>query len=123
GFVEQAAACFGLSANDSTLKGMQALVGTRVERDWSPPLGKLGVHAHLEKQRTVAQSGELIEARFTGIDAWAPISGKGLGEQATVLGLGLRAHLPVGRLGLDVDARRESGETWTGAYANWSVGF
>ncbi|MGH8085065.1 MAG: S8 family serine peptidase [Lysobacter sp.] len=124
GFSEHGAAGFGLSTHDSRLDATQALAGARLERQWSVGATTIGLQGRLEWQRTLSQSGDAIDARFTGIDAWSPITGAGLGEEAAVFGLGLHAWLPIGgRLGLDLDGRRENGRSYTGAFANWSVGF
>lgn len=122
-FTEQGAAGFGLSTAGSTLEATQALGGLRMDRQWQWGATALDFRGRLEWQRTLSQTGEGIDARFTGIDAWSPIAGTGLGGDATVFGLGVGAALPVGRLTLDVDSRRQDGQTWTGAFANWAVGF
>jgi len=124
GFSEQGAAGFGLSTRDSRLDATQALAGARLERQWSIGATTVGLQGRVEWQRTLSQSGGAIDARFTGIDAWSPITGAGLGEDVAVFGFGLHAWLPVGgRLGLDIDSRRENGRSYTGAFANWSIGF
>jgi autotransporter-associated beta strand protein len=122
-FAEQGAVGFGLSTDGSRLQATRALVGTRIEQQWRFGKSLVSVQGRLEWQRLLSQSGSAIDARFTGVEAWSPISGAGLGEEATVFGVGLRTRLPVGQLGFDLDARRELGQTWTGASANWSVGF
>ncbi len=124
GFSEHGAAGFGLSSHDSSLNATQALAGARLERQWSVGAAKVTLQGRLEWQRTLSQSGNAIDARFTGMDAWSPITGAGLGKEAAVFGLGLRTWLPIGgQLGFDLDSRRESGRTYTGVFANWSVGF
>ncbi|KIQ96006.1 serine protease [Lysobacter sp. A03] len=123
GFSEQGAVGFGLTTGDSQLDATRALAGVRMQQPWQLGGLKLTVQGRLEWQRLLSQSGSAIDARFTGMDAWSPITGSGLAKEATVLGFGLRSDLPVGRLGFDLDARNENGRTWTGAYANWTVGF
>lgn len=123
GFSEQGAAGFGLTTDASHLDATRALAGARLQRPWQLGGLKLDLQGRLEWQRRLSQSGDSIDARFTGMDAWSPITGGGLAKEAAVLGFGLRSDLPVGRLGFDLDARREDGRTWTGAYANWTVGF
>lgn len=123
GFVEQGAAGFGLSTRGSRLDATRALVGTRMEQQWQVGTAMVSLQGRLEWQRLLSQTGNAIDARFTGVDAWSPIAGNSLGDEATVFGVGLRTSLPLGQLGFDLDARRELGQTWTGAFANWSVGF
>ncbi len=123
GFSEQGAVGFGLTTAASTLDATRALVGLRVQRPWQLGGLRMGLQGRLEWQRVLSQSGTAIDARFTGMDAWSPITGGGLAKEATVLGFGLRSDLPLGQLGFDLDARHEGGRTWTGAYANWTVGF
>ena len=123
GFSEQGAVGFGLTTDASTLDATRALVGLRAQRPWQLGAMTLDLQGRLEWQRLLSQSGSAIDARFTGMDAWSPITGGGLTTQATVLGFGLRSDMKVGRFGVDLDARNEGGRTWTGVYANWAVGF
>ena len=123
GFTEAGAAGFGLSAAGSSFNADQALAGVRLDRAMWWGTARVDLTGRLEWQHTLSQSGQGINARFTGIDAWSPINGAGLDDDVGVLGLGLGVQMPVGRLGFDLNARREFGETWTGAYANWAVGF
>ena len=124
GFSEQGAAGFGLSTHDSRLDATQALAGARLERQWSVGAARISLQGRMEWQRTLSQSGDAIDARFTGLDAWSPITGAGLGEEAAVFGFGVHAWLPVGgKLGFELDSRHEKGRCYTGAFATWSVGF
>lgn len=123
GFSESGAAGFGLSTTGSSYSADQALAGVRLDRGlwWGDT--RVELTGRIEWQHTLSQSGQAVAARFTGLDAWSPIAGAGLDDEVGVLGFGMGMALPVGRLGFDVDARREFGETWTGAYASWVVGF
>ncbi|MGQ4659630.1 S8 family serine peptidase [Lysobacter sp. F6437] len=124
GFSEQGAAGFGLSTHESRLDATQALAGARLERQWSVGATRISLQGRMEWQRTLSQSGDAIDARFAGLDAWSPITGAGLGEEAAVFGFGVHAWLPVGgKLGFELDSRRENGRSYTGAFANWSIGF
>lgn len=123
GFSEQGAVGFGLTTGDSRLDATRALAGVRMQRLWQLGGLRLDLQGRLEWQRLLSQSGSAIDARFTGMEAWSPISGGGLAQEAMVLGFGLRSGLPLGRLGFDLDMRHEGGRTWTGAYTNWTVGF
>ena len=124
GFSEQGAAGFGLSSAGSTLDATQALAGARFERGWWLGAARLSMQGRLEWQHTLSQSGSAIDARFTGLDVWSPIAGSGLDDDATVFGLGLGLALPeAGRFGFDLDTRHVGGRSYTGAFANWTVGF
>ena len=124
GFTEQGAAGFGLSTEGSTLDATRAMAGARLEQAWSVGGATLALQGRVEWQHTLAQSGELIQARFTGLDVWSPIAGAGLDGQATVAGVGFTADFDeAGRFGFSVDTRREHGRTHTGAFANYTVGF
>lgn len=122
-FSEEGAAGFGLRTAGSSLEATRALVGARLQQQLRVGQSLVTFNTRLEWQRLLSQTGNLIDARFTGMDAWAPISGSALGRDAAVFGVGLRTNLPLGQLGFDLDARHELGQTWTGASANWSVGF
>ncbi|HEU4813326.1 MAG TPA: S8 family serine peptidase [Xanthomonadaceae bacterium] len=124
GFAEQGAAGFGLSTDGSTLDATRALAGARLEQAWSVGDATLALQGRVEWQHLLSQSGELIDARFTGLDVWSPITGAGMGGQAAVAGLGFTADFDeAGRFGFSVDTRREHGKSHTGAYANYTVGF
>lgn len=124
GFAEQGAAGFGLSTEGSTLDATRAIAGTRLEQSWSVGGATLALQGRVEWQQTLAQSGELIQARFTGLDMWSPIAGAGLDGRAAVAGLGFTADFDeAGRFGFSVDTRREHGRSHTGAFANYTVGF
>lgn len=124
GFAEQGAAGFGLSTRDSTLTATQALVGARFDREWSLGTTRLALQGRAEWQRTLSQSGDEIDARFTAIDVWSPITGGALGREAGVFGLGLGATFVNGsRLGFDVDSRHTDGNDYLQAEVNWTVAF
>lgn len=124
GFAEQGAAGFGLSAGDSTLTATQALAGVRFDREWSLGTTRLALQGRAEWQRTLSQSGDEIDARFTAIDVWSPITGGALGREVGVFGLGLSALLRNGsRLGFDVDSRHADGRDYMQAQASWTVAF
>ena len=124
GFAEQGAAGFGLSTDGSTLDATRGLLGARLEQSWSVGGATLALQGRVEWQHLLSQSGELIDARFTGLDVWSPIAGAGMDSRATVAGLGFTADFDdAGRFGFSVDTRREFGERHTGADANYTVGF
>lgn len=124
GFSEQGAAGFGLSTRDSTLTASQAIAGLRFDRQWSAGSTQWTLQGRAEYQQTLSQSGEDIDARFTAIDAWSPISGGALGDEVGVFGLGLEAAFIGGsRLGFDVDSRHADGHDYMQAMANWSLAF
>ncbi|MGN7919740.1 S8 family serine peptidase [Lysobacter sp. 22409] len=124
GFDEPGAAGFGLSAGDSTLSATQALVGARMQREWRIGSALLTLDGRAEWQRTLAQSGDFIDARFTALDVWSPIASEPLARDVGVFGLGLSTRFGRGSvLRFDFDQRRERGEDYLRAFATWSVPF
>lgn len=124
GFEEIGAAGFGLSAGDSSLSATQLLAGVRLEREWRLGSTSLSLSGRAEWQRTVAQSGQFIDARFTGMEVWSPIASQAFAPEAGVLGLGLSARFARGGvLSLDLDNRYEFGKQYPRAFANWVFSF
>ncbi|QSX75115.1 autotransporter domain-containing protein [Lysobacter arenosi] len=124
GFDESGAAGFGLTTQDSTLHAAQAHLGTRLQQEGSIGPVTWRLHGRLEWQRMLSTSGEELQARFSAVDAWAPVDVEGLAREAGVFGLGFDARFGRrGVLGLNVDSRREHGEIWSGAMATWSVAY
>ncbi|MFK3651510.1 S8 family serine peptidase [Lysobacter enzymogenes] len=124
GFEEAGAAGFGLSAGDSTLSATQFLAGARLERQWRLGAARLSLSGRAEWQRTLAQSGRYIDARFTGMEVWSPIVGDAFAREAGVLGLSFNARFArAGVFGLDFDNRYEFGRQYPRAFASWSVPF
>ncbi|QWP75800.1 S8 family serine peptidase [Lysobacter sp. K5869] len=124
GFEEPGAAGFGLSAGDSALSATQFLAGARLERQWRLGSALLSLSGRAEWQRTLAQSGRYIDARFTGMEVWSPIVSDPFAREAGVLGLGLRAQFARGGVfALDFDNRYEFGEQYPRAFASWSLPF
>ena len=124
GFEEPGAVGFGLSAGDSTLSATQLLAGARLERQWRLGSALLSLSGRAEWQRTLAQSGRYIDARFTGMDVWSPIVGDAFAGEAGVLGLGFNARFARGGVfALDFDNRYEFGRQYPRAFASWSLPF
>lgn len=124
GFSESGAFGFGLSSDDSTLRASQGLLGARVVTDWRWGSRLWTLQGRAEWQHLLDQSGGDINARFTGLDVWAPIVGGGLDRDVGVFGFGLQTAF--GRRGsfrFDLDTRNDHGQTWTNAMATWSTGF
>ncbi len=123
-FSEQGAAGFGLASDDASMSALQALAGARWTHHWEGGWTRWKLTGRVEWQHLLSQSGTQIQARFTGMDAWAPIVADGLDRDVGLFGLGLAAG--IGRassLRLDLDSRRSDGEQWTGAMATWSTMF
>jgi uncharacterized protein with beta-barrel porin domain len=124
GFTEDGAAGFGLSTHASSFDASQALAGLRFDHQWWAGAAQMGITGRLEWQRTLSQSGNDINARFTGIDVWSPILGETLARDIGVLGVGLQARFPrLGTMRLGTDVRQENGHRWTQAQLGWAVGF
>src|SRR5690606_27821403 len=121
---EQGAAGVGLSSAGSTLDATQALAGARIERGWWLGAARLSEEGRLARPHAQSQAGSASDARDIGRDVWSPIAGSGLDDETTVFGLGLGLALPdAGRFGFDIDTRHVGGRSYTGAFANWTVGF
>ncbi|BDU17102.1 autotransporter serine protease [Lysobacter auxotrophicus] len=124
GFSENGASGFGLSADGSSMRVSQALLGARYATQWSIGSAQWDLQARMEWQRLLSQSGGDVQARFTALDVWSPIVGGALDRDVGVLGFGVGTWLRNGsRLSLDLDARNDHGQTWTQAMLNWSAGF
>lgn len=123
GFREDGAAGFGLSTADSSMEATQALVGARFSHEWRVGERLWMLQGRAEWQHLLSQSGGDIEARFTALDVWSPILGQSIDSDIGVFGFGLATPLRGGRLGFDLDARHEQGQTWSRAMATWQVGF
>jgi uncharacterized protein with beta-barrel porin domain len=103
---------------------LQALAGARWTYAWRGDATRWSLSGRIEWQHLLSQSGTQIQARFTGMDAWAPIVADGLDRNVGLFGLGLEAG--IGRrtsLRFDLDSRRSDGEQWNGAMATWSTAF
>ncbi len=124
GFNETGAAGFGLSTQASEMDATQALLGARFGRQWRIGATGLGLHGRFEWQRTLAQTGADIDARFSGLDVWSPIHGDWLDRDAFVAGLGLDARFAGGSvLGLGLDARDDGNRRLARAWLRWAIGF
>lgn len=123
GFSEEGAMGFGLSAEASSMSTLQAVGGARVSRHWLGASTRWELSGRVEWQHLLSQSGVDIQARFTGMDAWAPIVADGVDHNVGVFGAGLEAAF--GRrnsLRLQIDSRH-GGEQWTGAAVTWTSAF
>lgn len=122
GFSEDGAVGFGLSTSDSSMTVSQALLGARYATGWRAGSTQWDLHARLEWQRLLSQSGGDIDARFTALDVWSPILGNAIGRDVGVFGFGVGTWLRGGsRLSFDLDARHDQGETWSRAMVNWTT--
>ena len=123
GFSESGAVGFGLSADASSMRVSQAILGARYAMQWGAAR-QWDLQARAEWQRLLSQDGGDIQARFTALDVWSPILGGALDRDVGVLGFGIGTWLrDNSRLSLDVDARSDHGQTWTQAMLNWSTAF
>ena len=90
GFAERGGTGFGLRANAWDSSRWQSLAGLRAERGWRLEAPH-DADARAEWQQTLASSGTVFDASFTGIEQWAPLQGIGLAQRSQVFGLGLSA--------------------------------
>jgi len=124
GFSEQGASGFGLTSDDASMSATQALAGARWSREWAASSARWMFTGRVEWQRLLSQSDAWIQARFTGMDAWAPIVADGLDRNVGLFGMGLEAGFGArSTLRFDLDSRRGGGEQWTGAMATWNTAF
>lgn len=124
GFSENGASGFGLTTNDASMLATQALAGARWSHEWLGASTRWALTGRIEWQHLLSQSGEILQARFTGMDAWAPIVADGLDRNVGLFGLGLEAG--IGRrstLRFDLDSRHAGAEQWTGTMATWTTAF
>lgn len=116
GFRELGADGFGLKAQANRSDRWQAIAGIRAAHDWRLDSGQqLGLAAHAQWRQTLDSSGNRIDASFTGIDQWQPLTGIGLADSSGLVGVGLFAPLsPSSTLRIDYDYRfGEFGQTRT----------
>lgn len=102
GFDELGGDGFGLRGAGWDVTRSQAIAGLRAR--WDAPAFSL--HGYGEWQQTLSASGFDLQASFTGIEAWAPISGLSPTLSGGVVGLGLESWLSTrARMQLGVDQR------------------
>ena len=92
GFAETSATGFGLRANAWDSSRWQGYAGLRADRGWRVGGIDLRADARAEWQQTLASTGELFEASFTGLSQWAPLQGIALENRSSLLGLGISAN-------------------------------
>lgn len=121
GFAEGGDTGFGLRAHAWGSRRWQGFAGLRGERGWRIGDVALRADARAEWQRTLAASGDLFNASFTGLEQWAPLQDIGLGRRSRLLGLGLAAEFAGGAT-LRLDFSRRSGEVGEGGLASlWGM--
>ncbi|NII09457.1 autotransporter serine protease [Oleiagrimonas sp. C23AA] len=94
GFREQGGAGFGLKAGAQQLERWRGGVGVRLARQWRQGASRwlrLGMTARY--QQALATHGDVFAASYTGLDAWAPLTGIGLMCRNVRLGLQAQAAL------------------------------
>ena len=124
GFDEPGAAGFGLSANDSQWRENLALYGVRMSHGWNLGAARVALEAHAEWQRALEQSGQDINARFSGLDVWSPIDGTAFGGDARTFGFGFESRWQGGSLfEVTLDERHAVGTSYPQATLRWSKSF
>ena len=91
GFDEGGATGFGLRADAWDSNRLQGFAGVRATRGWRMAGIDLSADARAEWQQTLASSGELFDASFSGLEQWAPLQGIGLARRSQLFGVGLSA--------------------------------
>lgn len=92
GFAESSVTGFGLRANAWDSSRWQGFAGLRADRGWRVGGIELGADARAEWQQTLASSGQLFDASYTGLAQWAPLQGIALGTRSMFLGIGVSAN-------------------------------
>jgi len=101
-FDEQGGYGFGLSAGGWRSSQVRAMAGLRGNYRWHG----LEVNGYAEWQQALSAGGTSLEARFTGVDAWAPLYGLQPARAAGLFGVSLDAWLARdARLSLGYDQR------------------
>jgi len=88
GFNESGMGGFGLESDGWTTQRWQGYAGLRAGREWRFGHWTIGLDARGEWQRQLAASNTL-QARFTGIDQWLPVTGMAMARSGRLFGLGL----------------------------------
>lgn len=101
-FDEQGGYGFGLSAGGWHSSQVRAMAGVRGNYRWYG----LEVNGYAEWQQALSADGTRLDARFTGIDAWAPLYGLQPARAAGLLGVSVDSWLSHdARLSLGYDQR------------------
>ena len=109
GFAERGGTGFGLRAEAWDSSRWQGMAGLRAERGWRMGGADVRADARAEWQHTLASSGEVFDASFTGLEQWAPLQGIGLAQRSQLFGVGLSAAFG-GRTMFRFDLSRRSSD-------------
>lgn len=91
GFAEHGTG-FGLKSDAHSLQRWQAGAGVKLSRRWRiNDQRSVRLDARAQWRRTVSAANPAMEASFTGVDEWRPLTGVGLSRQSAVFGLDLTA--------------------------------
>lgn len=121
GFDEVGGGGFGLKAGSQQVRRWQGGLGIRSSRGWNLRVGgQLELQTHLLWQQSLATSGDVFQASFTGLQQWAPVGGIGLSRYGGVAGAALAwSTSPRNRLAFGVDqylGQREHSQMATLSY-------
>ncbi len=89
GFRESGGDGFGLRADASTSSRTQVLAGVRSAYRWRG----LQLGGYAEWQQALSSQGLMLDASFTGVEAWAPMSGMQPARSGGVFGIAASAPL------------------------------
>ncbi len=123
GFSEQGAGGFGLTSEAASMTATQALAGLRAASAWNAMGARWSVQGKVEWQQLLSSSDLQVQARFTGVDGWAPIVDGAFLDHASVVGLGLNAVFGRNRFSMDLDSREAGADRWSSAQLNWRRSF
>ncbi|WP_192632711.1 S8 family serine peptidase [Lysobacter sp. OAE881] len=121
-FREEGAAGFGLAAPASDATAAMGILGARMNHQMPFASAEWMLQGRIEWQSLLSQSGGM-RARFTGLDAWAPLDGTGWGEDMGLFELGLERQARGAQLRLNFGMRSTAGSQWSTAMLEWQREF
>lgn len=121
-FREEGAAGFGLEAARSDATVTMGLVGARFSHALRPGAADWMLRARIEWQELLSRYDDL-QARFTGLDAWAPFDGTQWDDEVGVVELGLHREVRDARFRIGLDVRSAGHERWSTAMLEWHRAF
>jgi uncharacterized protein with beta-barrel porin domain len=121
-FQEEGAVGFGLAAAGADASAEMGIIGTRLTHEMPVGSARWTLQGRIEWQSLLSQSGGM-QARFTGLDAWAPLHGAGWDDGVGLFDLGVHRQVQGSQLRLDFGMRSAADEHWSTAMLEWQRAF
>ncbi len=121
-FREEGAAGFGLAAEASDATSTMSIAGARFSQELSAGSAAWTLQGRAELQQLLSQSDD-VQARFTGMAAWAPLGGAGWDDDVGLLELGLHRDVQGAQLRIGLGVHNASEERWGTAGLEWRQAF